>query len=200
MRKNYQHTKQKSIARVHSQVIISISQLIGNMKLTNTKQVSECLTILKCLAFNYDQTYQNTRFSMEVDDLAKRIRNIFEATCKMKTFQDDADMLIDSQYSLAKSYANSLELRRTWLNSMADIHVREKNYSEAAHCYLHIAALIADNLKHQGVYTLGSAVFKKITPNIDIEEELNRNNDIMSNGDSYSMSDLNEVQYTLVRV
>lgn len=73
---------------------------------------------------------KNTRFSLEVNDLTKRIRNIFLATAQMKNFQDDTEMLIDSQYSLAKSYANCLELRRTWLESMASIHIKEKNYSE----------------------------------------------------------------------
>jgi len=140
---------------------------------------------------------KNTRFALEVEDLTKRIKNIFMATSQMKSFKDETEMLIDCQYSLAKSYANSLELRRTWLNSMADIHINEKNYSEAAHCYLHVAALIAENLKHQGVYTLGCSVFKKITPNIELEEEPNKTNDIMSNGDVYAMSDLNEIQYTL---
>ncbi len=199
LRKNYEHTKQKSIARVHSQTIISVSQLIGNMKLSSTNQVIDCLSILNNLAFN-DQIFQNTRFSLEVDDLTKRIRNIFMATSQMKTFQDDIEMLVDSQYSLAKSYANSIELRRTWLESMAEIHVKESNFSEAAHCFLHISALIAENLKHQGLYTLGCTVFKKITPNIDLEEDLYKNDDIMANGDVYSMSGLNEVQYTLTQL
>lgn len=119
------------------------------------------------------------------------------ATAQMKTYQDDSEMLIDSQYSLAKSYANCLELRKTWLESMASLHIKEKNYSEAAHCYLHIAAFVAENLKHQGMYTLGCSVFKKITPNIELEE-INEKNDITTNGDSYIMNDLNEVQYTQV--
>jgi hypothetical protein len=81
---------------------------------------------------------------------------------------------------------------------MASIHIKEKNYSEAAHCYLHIAALVAENLKHQGMYTLGSAVFKKITPNIELEEEINDNPDYSKNGENYVMNDLNEVKYTQV--
>lgn len=74
--------------------------------------------------------FKSTRFAFEVDDLTKRIHNIFMATAQMKNFEDDSEMLIDSQYSLAKSYANCLELRRTWLESMASIHIKEKNYSE----------------------------------------------------------------------
>ena len=88
-------------------------------------------------------------------------------------------MLIDSQYSLAKSYGNSAELRRIWLDSMAAVHAHEKNFSEAAHCHLHIAALLSQNLKHQGQYTLGRSVFHNITPNIalDAEEELDAHAD-----------------------
>ena len=110
-------------------------------------------------------------------------------------------MLIDSQYSLDKSYGYSVELRRTWPDSMATIHIKEKNYTEAAHCYLHRAALVSQNLKHQGMYTLGCAVFKKITPNIEVEKELN---DITmmagKNGEAADANcqsyDLNQVKYT----
>ena len=206
MRKNYEFTKFKSISLVHSQIIISVSQLIGTMKLANSAEVLECLANLNNLAIN-DQKLRNTNFSLDVKDLTKRIKNIFMATSQMKTYQDDAEMLIDSQYSLAKSYAQSLELRRTWLDSMASLHMKEKNFSEAAHCYLHIAALIAENLKHQGMYTLGSSVFRKITPNIDLEDDMNdsmndfsmmeEQADLLSNGgDLMTPNDLNQVQYT----
>ena len=200
LRKNYELTKQKSIGRVHAQTIISTSQLIGTMKLSNSAEVLECLNTLDRLAAA-DKTFQNTRLSLEVQDLTKRIRNILMATSKMKNFQEDAEMLIDSQYSLAKSYGYSVELRRTWLDSMATIHIKEKNYSEAAHCYLHIAALVSQNLKHQGMYTLGCAVFKKITPNIEVEEELNDMTMMTSKngelGDNLCQSnDLNQVKYT----
>ena len=172
------------------------------MKLSSTAEVIECLTTLNSLASN-DQKFKNSNFALEVKDLTKRIKNIFMATSQMKTYQDDTEMLIDSQYSLAKSYAHCLELRRTWLDSMASIHVKEKNFSEAAHCYLHIAALIAENLKHQGMYTLGSSVFRKITPNIDLEAEMNDPDYENGNGDTCgvdfnSLSDLNQMQYTQV--
>lgn len=40
----------------------------------------------------------------------------------MKEHEKDPEMLIDLQYSLAKSYASTPELRKTWLDSMAKIH------------------------------------------------------------------------------
>lgn len=99
------------------------------MKLSISNEILECLSTINQLALN-DHALKNTRFALEVDDLTKRIRNIFMATAQMKSFEDDSEMLIDSQYSLAKSYANCLELRRTWLESMASIHIKEKNFSE----------------------------------------------------------------------
>ena len=65
---------------------------------------------------------------------------------------------------------------------------------------MHIAALVAENLKHQGMYTLGCSVFKKITPNIEIEEELNKSVDAIAESEVYSANDLSEVQYTQVTI
>jgi len=72
---------------------------------------------------------------MEVKDLTKRIRTVLMATAAMKEHQNDPEVLIDLQYSLAKSYATTPELRKTWLESMARIHVKNTNFSEV--CQLH---------------------------------------------------------------
>lgn len=52
------------------------------------------------------------------------------ATAQMKEHEKDPEMLVDLQYSLANSYASTPELRRTWLESMAKIHVRNSDLSE----------------------------------------------------------------------
>lgn len=52
------------------------------------------------------------------------------ATAQMKEHEKDPEMLVDLQYKLAKSYASTPELRRTWLDSMARIHIENGNYSE----------------------------------------------------------------------
>ena len=44
--------------------------------------------------------------------------------------QNDPEKLVDLHYSLAKSYGNSPELRQTWLDSMAALHLKYGNYSE----------------------------------------------------------------------
>lgn len=73
---------------------------------------------------------QATAFPSEVKDLTKRIRTVLMATAQMKEHEKDPEMLIDLQYSLAKSYASTPELRKTWLDSMAKIHVKNGDFSE----------------------------------------------------------------------
>lgn len=63
-------------------------------------------------------------------DLTKRIRTVLMATAQMKEHENDPEMLVDLQYSLAKSYASTPELRKTWLDSMARIHVKNGDLSE----------------------------------------------------------------------
>ena len=48
----------------------------------------------------------------------------------MKEKVKDPEMLIDLQYSLAKSYTSISELRKTWLDSMAKIHIKNGDFSE----------------------------------------------------------------------
>ena len=52
------------------------------------------------------------------------------ATAQMKEHENDPEMLVDLQYSLAKSYTSTPELRKTWLDSMARIHNKNGDLSE----------------------------------------------------------------------
>ncbi|GFO49935.1 dedicator of cytokinesis protein 9 [Plakobranchus ocellatus] len=92
------------------------------------------------------------------------------ATAQMKENENDPELLVDLQYSLAQSYASTPELRKTWLDAMAKLHIRRGDFSEAGHCYLHIAALIAEYLKRKGSYPQGCSSFGFISPNIVAEE------------------------------
>ena len=65
-------------------------------------------------------------------DLTKRIRTVLMATAQMKEHEKDPEMLVDLQVSLANSYASTPELRRTWLESMAKVHVRNGDLSEVS--------------------------------------------------------------------
>ena len=63
-------------------------------------------------------------------DLTKRIRTVLMATAQMKENENDPELLVDLQYSLAQSYASTPELRKTWLDAMAKLHIRRSEFSE----------------------------------------------------------------------
>uniref|UniRef100_A0A8C5Q2Q0 Dedicator of cytokinesis 11 n=1 Tax=Leptobrachium leishanense TaxID=445787 RepID=A0A8C5Q2Q0_9ANUR len=168
MRNNFEFTRRRTFLRTHLQIIISVSQLIVDVALSGGSRFQESLSIINNFA-NSDKAMKSTAFPSEVKDLTKRIRTVIMATAQMKEHEKDPEMLIDLQHSLAMSYASTPELRKTWLESMAKIHVKNGDYSEAAMCYIHVAALVAEFLHRKKLFHSGCSVFKKITPNIDEE-------------------------------
>ncbi|GAB5576046.1 dedicator of cytokinesis protein 10 isoform X11 [Prionailurus iriomotensis] len=133
-------------------LIKAVSQLIADAGIGGSR-FQHSLAITNNFA-NGDKQMKNSNFPAEVKDLTKRIRTVLMATAQMKEHEKDPEMLVDLQYSLANSYASTPELRRTWLESMAKIHARNGDLSEAAMCYIHIAALIAEYLKRKGYWKM----------------------------------------------
>ncbi|XP_074864172.1 dedicator of cytokinesis protein 11 isoform X2 [Carettochelys insculpta] len=168
MRNNFEFTKRKTFLRTHLQIIIAVSQLIADVALSGGSRFQESLFIINNFA-NSDRPMKATAFPSEVKDLTKRIRTVLMATAQMKEHEKDPEMLIDLQFSLAKSYASTPELRKTWLDSMAKIHVKNGDFSEAAMCCVHVAALVAEFLHRKKLFPSGCSAFRKITPNIDEE-------------------------------
>ncbi|XP_041841346.1 dedicator of cytokinesis protein 11 isoform X2 [Melanotaenia boesemani] len=168
MRNNYEYTKRKTFLRTHLQIIIAVSQLISDVALTGSSRFQESLSIINNFA-NSDKAMKSTAFPSEVKGLTKRIRTVLMATAQMKEHEKDPEMLLDLQYSLARSYASTPELRRTWLDSMARAHLKNGDLSEAAMCYVHVAALVAEYLYRKKLFPSGLAAFKKISFNIEEE-------------------------------
>uniref|UniRef100_A0A8C9ZTI8 Dedicator of cytokinesis 11 n=1 Tax=Sander lucioperca TaxID=283035 RepID=A0A8C9ZTI8_SANLU len=168
MRNNYEYTKRKTFLRTHLQIIIAVSQLISDVALSGSSRFQESLSIINNFA-NSDKAMKSTAFPSEVKGLTKRIRTVLMATAQMREHEKDPEMLLDLQYSLARSYASTPELRRTWLDSMARAHLKNGDLSEAAMCYVHVAALVAEYLYRKKLFPSGLAAFKKITLNIEEE-------------------------------
>ncbi|XP_068733995.1 dedicator of cytokinesis protein 9-like isoform X4 [Montipora capricornis] len=156
MRSNFEFSGAQGCDRVHWQVIVAVSKLMASG--LNRTAVNNCLQALKNYAAE-DKGMKHTAFTSEVKDLTKKIHTVLQATAQMKEYDDVPDMLVDLQYSLAKSYSSTPELRETWLEHMAAVHEGHENFSETAHCYIHEAALVAEYLKRQGTYTPGCAAF-----------------------------------------
>ncbi|XP_017854230.1 dedicator of cytokinesis protein 9 isoform X11 [Drosophila busckii] len=172
MRSNFEFSGRKALTRVHLQVIISVSQMIGNVIGLNNARFQESLSIINSYA-NSDKAMKGTGFPMEVKDLTRRVRTVLMATAQMQAHHMDPERLLELQHSLANSYASTPELRHTWLVTMARNHEQNGNLSEAACCHLHIAALMCEYLRLRGGCTLSwsSTAFRKISRNIPLDEQ-----------------------------
>lgn len=165
MRANFCYKDQASMTRVHLQVIISVSKLLGdsNIILLNNSRFQESLAIINNFSTS-DKTMKDTDFPKEVRELTKKIRTVLMATAAMREHENDPEMMMDLQCSLANSYAEtSPALRRTWLESMAKNHKKEGNMSEAAQCFAHIAALESEIIRKR-LIQLGEEANLKSTP------------------------------------
>ena len=60
----------------------------------------------------------------------------FKSRCILQEHDDIPEVLVDLQYSLAKSYSSTPELRETWLEHMAAVHESQENYSEVCVTYV----------------------------------------------------------------
>lgn len=172
MRSNFEFSGRKGLTRVHLQVIISVSQMIGNVIGLNNARFQESLSLINSYASS-DKAMKGTGFPIEVKDLTKRVRTVLMATAQMQAHQGtDPERLLELQQSLANSYSTP-ELRHTWLVTMARNHEQNGDLSEASCCNLHIAALIAEylKLKGSGFVNWGAEAFGKISRNIPIDEK-----------------------------
>uniref|UniRef100_A0A8D2NLJ5 Dedicator of cytokinesis 11 n=1 Tax=Zonotrichia albicollis TaxID=44394 RepID=A0A8D2NLJ5_ZONAL len=174
MRNNFEFTKRRTFLRTHLQIIIAVSQLIADVALSGGTRFQDSLLIINNFA-NSDRPMKATAFPSEVKDLTKRIRTVLMATAQMKEHEKDPEMLVDLQYSLAKSYASTPELRKTWLDSMAKIHVKNGDFSEVI-CIIPLIHLL---LSAAELFPSGCAAFRKITPNIDEEGAMKEDGGMM---------------------
>lgn len=151
MRSNFEFSGRRGLTRVHLQVIISVSQMLGAVCVgLNNARFQESLSLINSYATS-DKAMKGTGFPMEVKDLTRRVRTVLMATAQMQAHHMDPERLLELQLSLANSYASTPELRHTWLVTMARHHEQRGNVSEAASCHLHIAALMAEYLRLRGV-------------------------------------------------
>ncbi len=117
---------------IHRIVKITLNTINTSISPAFQIQISEYVTSDVSLPITHFLFFQHTAFPSDVKDLTKRIRTVLMATEQMKEHEKDPEMLVDLQYSLAKSYTSTPELRKTWLDSMAKIHVKNGDLSEAS--------------------------------------------------------------------
>ena len=191
LKANFNFTKQTAITRMHLQLIISISQLLGdsNINLINNPRFQESLSMINNYATT-DKTVQGTKFSDLVKKLIRSIRKILMATRLIKEHENDIEKLLDLQHHLANSYREtSPALRRTWLISMSKQHIKNGNFSEAAHCLAHVCALEFECLRMTNKELFGAKDFANISMNIVRDERPLAENTSILNNDFYSSTE-----------
>nr|XP_032830786.1 dedicator of cytokinesis protein 9-like isoform X3 [Petromyzon marinus] len=150
MRLNFEMSGRVAFSRTHTQVIVAVSRLMSEAGDLGGPRFQRALSTLNAYAAS-DATVRGSAFAGQVKELTKRVRAVLTATLQMKEHERDSEMMVDLQHSLATSYAGMAELRKAWLESMARMHERNGDLSEAAMCHIHIAALMAKYLKRRGV-------------------------------------------------
>ena len=129
------------------------------------------------------------QFQDEVQDLMRRLKDILSSLAEMRNVQHDYDELVEVHWLLAASYSNTPELRITWLDNLAKMHLKEGFLAEAAQCYLHIAAIIAQYLYNFALGKLHSSDFESISHNIPKDEGRIKIDQLRGN-QSYTEKDL----------
>lgn len=117
---------------------------------------------------------KGSRLAAEVKDLTTRVRTVLMATAQMRAHQHDPEALAELQHSLAASYVNTPALRRAWLEAMSRLHLAHACISEAACCQLHVAALLAEDLRMRGVIKWGAQDLAQVSVNVPLDEEGDR--------------------------
>ncbi|XP_075064688.1 dedicator of cytokinesis protein 8 isoform X2 [Mixophyes fleayi] len=167
----YSFSSTSNFARVKMQVTMSLASLVGKSQDFNEEYLRRSLRSILAYA-EEDEDMQSTLFPAQVNELLNNLNSILSDTVKMRAFQKDPEMLMDLMYRIAKGYQTSPDLRLTWLQNMAEKHVKVKCYTEAAMCLVHGAALVAEYLsmlEDCSYLPVGSVSFQNISSNV-IEE------------------------------
>ncbi|XP_053318481.1 dedicator of cytokinesis protein 6 isoform X2 [Spea bombifrons] len=166
MRQNFEIGN--NFARVKMQVTMSLSSLVGTSQKFNEDYIRRSLKTILTYS-QEDMELRDTSFPEQVQDLVFNLHMILTDTVKMKEHQEDPEMLMDLMYRIAKGYQNSPDLRLTWLQNMAAKHTERGNHAEAAHCFVHGAALVSEYLSmlEDGRHLpVGCVSFQNISSNV----------------------------------
>ncbi|KHJ45004.1 dedicator of cytokinesis [Trichuris suis] len=178
-----------NFARVKMQITVSLSSLVGSAAdgyWFNEQNLRSSLSAVLIYAEKDlgDAGCIEEIFLEQVKDLIYNLHMILSDTVKMKEFQHDFEMLTDLMYRIAKGYQTSPNLRLTWLHNLLQKHIERNNFSEAAMCCVHSAALAAEYmymLEDVPHLPKGAVSFLKISENV--LEESAASDDVVRPGD-----------------
>ncbi|KAI6205131.1 hypothetical protein M3Y94_00757800 [Aphelenchoides besseyi] len=137
-------------------------------------------------------------FSLAAKDLTHQLRDILKATISISAARNDPVLLADLHVQLANNYRASPALRIAWFETLAQIHITERWFAEAAVCQAHCVAIIAKQLSLRGLLEVDFSLLDKISQTVAVEENTHGVELPMVQGSNFTLEALtNKVEETM---
>eukprot|EP01129_Flabellula_baltica_P001926 TRINITY_DN1181_c0_g2_i2.p1 TRINITY_DN1181_c0_g2~~TRINITY_DN1181_c0_g2_i2.p1 ORF type:complete len:1501 (+),score=308.24 TRINITY_DN1181_c0_g2_i2:781-5283(+) len=160
IKKNFEFTKD-NFSRVTSELTATLSELVTDIR--DSKFIDLSLETISRYA---TAEKMPSNFISQVEQLTGRLQTILKDLNLINDYIDDPVMQADLYVRICDSYKSNVDLRITSLQGLAKLQVENLNLTEAAHCHIHIASLIAEYLAMEEVddsLPSGSFAFSKLS-------------------------------------
>ncbi|VDM45683.1 unnamed protein product, partial [Toxocara canis] len=111
-------------------------------------------------------------FDKAVQELISQLRGVLAATGALTEAINDPIRLAELHIQLANSYRGSAALRSAWFETLAETHIKEHWFSEAAVCEAHVIAIMGKELVANGLATLDWTLLDAINDSIASDENV----------------------------
>ncbi|KAI6203313.1 hypothetical protein M3Y94_00541700 [Aphelenchoides besseyi] len=137
-------------------------------------------------------------FPLAAKDLTHQLRGILKATISISAARNDPVLLADLHVQLANNYRASPALRIAWFETLAQIHIAERWFAEAAVCQAHCVAIVAKQLSLRNLLEVDFSLLNKISQTIAIEENTQSAELPVVHGSNFTLEALtNKVEETM---
>ncbi|KAI6207973.1 hypothetical protein M3Y96_00065300 [Aphelenchoides besseyi] len=137
-------------------------------------------------------------FAHAAKDLSHQLRGILKATISISAARNDPVLLADLHVQLANNYRASPALRIAWFETLAQIHISERWFAEAAVCQAHCVAIVAKQLSLRNLLEVDLSLLDKISQTIAIEENTQSSELPVVHGSNFTLDALtNKVEQTM---
>lgn len=157
------------LGRPGAQIGVALARILGQKaSLAGSRRFGRGLSILE--GFVTARTSRSTSFDRAVSELIVQLRGVLAATGALAAAVNNPIRVADLHIQLADSYRGSAALRSAWFETLAETHLRDRWYSEAAVCEVHVLAIMAKELTVNGLATFDWDLFSTVNDSIAKEE------------------------------
>lgn len=135
---------------------------------------------------------------VSVIHIVGRIREILKATKQIREESFDPYLASELRLQLANSYSRtSRSLLRTWMENLSEVHVKNKDWTEAAMCLCQVIAILIEQLSSKEVDIVdGMLNICKVSDNIFAKDSIKRESDWLELEESHVSIDVLETIIT----